>query len=696
MKFYLFFALFFYFISTTTAYTQATTKTDSLQKVFEKHQKKDTTAVLIMVEIAQTLKDIETNQSFQWAKRADSLSQKIKYLKGEMKSKSIMSWSYYQLGNYDLCFDFALKALKIAEIINDNAERVVILNSLGAAYYSQDNYQTALESFKKAYQIADKNQFYAQAGRSLNNAAFMLSKKKDFDEAEKIANQALEHNLKYKEYVFASVSLRTLGDIAMQREKYDKAEKYYQKSYTLCKDSKSNILIINVILRLGKVNKSRKEYNKAIAYLLETEKLSAQYSYRDELLESYQFLSSSFKENKQIENAYSYLEKYNSLYDSIYNDKNAKRIQLLSSQFESEKKQAQIELLNKEKIIQEEYIQIQKLVNYGLAVGLFFVLGAAIYVFYNYQEKQKMNAILTTQKAELTQKNEEVEVQAEELTQTNNAILAANEEISKKNISITASINYAQKIQSALLPSSSTLNQLLGEKSHFLLYKPKDILSGDFYWVSTPAQDGSFCLVLADCTGHGVPGALMSIIGCELLHQIVNMTQVYSPTEILLQLRTELTKVLHQKEEQNQIQNQDGMDLVVLRIDKTNQKVYFSGAINSLYYIQPAISSQLQEIKGDKIIIGGRHKKENNTYKLTEIDTSTPTFFYLTTDGFKDQFGGRNNKKYSPKKLREKLQSIYNQPLDVQKNSLTNEIEKWQEEGNEKQTDDIALFGFVV
>lgn len=692
MKFYFYFVLFLYFISSTNAYTQATTKIDSLQKVFEKHQKKDTTSVLIMIEMAQSLKDKDNRQSLQWAMRADSLSQKIQYQKGEMKSKSSMAWSYYQLGNYDLCFDFSLKALKIAELLDDNTEKVVILNSLGAAYFSQENYQTGIENFTKAYQIAEKNQLYTQAGRSLNNIAFLLYKKNDFDKAEKIANQALEYNLKHKENAFASVALRTLGDIAMQKQNYNKAENYYQKSYTICKEIKSNILIINVMIRIGKVNKINKKYNKAIQYLLETEKLSSQYSYRDELLESYQHLSSSFKENKQIENAYSYLEKYNVLYDSIYNDKNAKRMQLLSSQFESEKKQAQIELLNKEKIIQEESIQIQKIVNYGLIVGLLLVLGGAVYVFYNYKEKQKMNTILTTQKAELTQKNEEVEVQAEELTQTNNAILAANEEINKKNISITASINYAQKIQSAFLPSKSTLNELLGEQNHFLLYKPKDILSGDFYWVSNVAKDGSFCVVLADCTGHGVPGALMSIIGCELLHQIINMTEIYSPEQILNQLSVELTKVLHQ----NEVQNQDGIDLVILRINKNNKKVYFSGAMNSLYYIQPQIKTELVEIKGDKIMIGGRNKKIKKSYQLNEIDISTKTTFYLTTDGFKDQFGGYNNKKYTPKKLREKLQIICNQPLDDQKEILKNDLETWQEQGSEKQTDDITLFGFVV
>ena len=690
MKFY--FSFLFCFISLISAYAQTTTKIDSLRAAFEKHNKQDTTAVLLMIEIAQELKDKDNNQSLKFAESADSLSEKIKYLKGEMKAKSMIGWRHYQLGNYDLCFDISSKALKIAEDIHDFKEKVAILNSLGAAYFSQQDYKNAVESFRKGYQIAEENQIHDQAGRSLNNIAFILYKDNLLQEAEEAGKKALAYNLEQENKTFASVAMRTLGDIEMQRKNYDKAESYYKKSLAICEEVKSNILTINVLIRLGRINIQRKNYQEAIEYLLKTENLSRQYSYRDELLESYDYLSHSYKESKQIELAYNYLEKYKFLYDSIYNDKNAKRIQELSSQFEAEKKQAQIELLNKEKAIKDEYIQIQKKVNYGLIAGLLLVLSGAGYVFYNYRAKQKMNTLLEEQKQEITKKHEEVEAQAEELTQTNNAILIANEEINKKNHNITASINYAKKIQSALLPSISTINSLFGEQNHFLLYQPKDILSGDFYWVSEPKEDGSFCFVLADCTGHGVPGALMSIIGCELLHQIVNMKQIYEPDEILNQLRVELVKVLNQEE----VDNQDGMDLAVLKIDKTNKKVCFAGAMNSLYYLQTSISNQLQEIKGDKIMIGGRLRKKDVSFKLHEIDISKKTYFYLTSDGFKDQFGGVSNKKYSHKRLKEKLQEIHQQPLTMQKTILEKELQDWMSQGEEVQIDDIALFGFVL
>lgn len=687
-----YFAILFWMITILSVYAQDVTKVDSLKNVLGTYKKQDTVSVSLMIEIAQALKDNDNNQSLMWAEKADSRAKEIHYLKGEMKAKSMIAWRHYQLGNYDLCFEFSSKALKIAEQINDFRETVAILNSLGAAYFSQQNYKEAIVYLKKGYQIAEQNKIHDQAGRSLNNIAFMLYKDGLLQEAEKAGKQALKYNLQYKNDAFASVAMRTLGDIELQQKKYDKAKKYYTNSLAICEEIQSNILTINVLIRLGKVNIEKKNYQEAISYLLRTENLSRQYSYRDELLESYQRLSYSYKENDQIREAFNYLEKYKALYDSIYNDKNAKRIQELSSQFETEKKQAQIELLNKEKIIQDEYLEIQKLVNYGLGIGLFLVLCGAGYVFYSYNEKQKMNALLIEQKEELTKKHEEVEIQAEELTQTNNAMLVANEEINKKNHNITASINYAKKIQSALLPSKPIVDSFFGVENYFLLYKPKDILSGDFYWVSERAEDSSFCFVLADCTGHGVPGALMSIIGCELLHQIVNMQKIYQPNEILNQLRKELVKVLHQDE----VDNQDGMDLVVLKIDTSNQKVYFASAMNSLYYLQPSISNQLQEIKGDKIMIGGGRRKKDNNFTLQEIDISNQTFFYLTSDGFKDQFGGMKNKKYSPKRLRNKLQEIYDQPLSIQKNVLENELENWMIEGAEPQTDDIALFGFVL
>jgi len=223
----------------------------------------------------------------------------------------------------------------------------------------------------------------------------------------------------------------------------------------------------------------------------------------------------------------------------------------------------------------------------------------------------------------------------------------------------------------------------------FVLNKPKDIVSGDFYWMTKVGFKK--VIVIADCTGHGVPGAMMSMLGNSLLRDIVDKRQITSPGKILSQLNTEIRKVLHQDNNENQ----DGMDMSIITIDCKKRIVTFAGAKHKLLYIQ---DGQTYIISGDRCGIGGDDKVQSEclTFSSYTLDISTTSIpiFYMFTDGFRDQFGGEENRKYSLSRLVSLLIKIHQRPCKEQHQILADSFKEWMVAGRELQTDDVLLLGF--
>jgi serine phosphatase RsbU (regulator of sigma subunit) len=336
-------------------------------------------------------------------------------------------------------------------------------------------------------------------------------------------------------------------------------------------------------------------------------------------------------------------------------------------------------------------------------------------------EKQQ---ILENQKIELekqvTERTIELKESNEELAQTNVALNYAFHQIEKKNEDITASINAALRIQNAMLPVPARFKSAFGKENYFVLFKPRDIVSGDFYFLGEatfpPLEGGGggekIVLVCADCTGHGVPGAFMSMIGNQILTEIVGKEQITDPDQILNLLNKEINKVL----KQNENQGREGMDVAVVTFTKkTNlvcfgnpqgfDKVEYAGAMNPIYYIQ---NGELKEIKADKKPIGGIQEEEERTFtkhtielgvekeQLQTSNSKPQTILYLCSDGFQDQFGGAQGKKFMVKRFRELLFSIHHLPMHEQRQILDDTIESWMAEGNEHQIDDILVMGIKV
>ncbi len=305
-------------------------------------------------------------------------------------------------------------------------------------------------------------------------------------------------------------------------------------------------------------------------------------------------------------------------------------------------------------------------------------------------EIEKQKAEIEAQRDNLVELNEEINQQREEILLTAENLKLANNEVSKKNEDIVASINYAQRIQAAMLPFEGRVTESIGKDNFFVLYKPKDIVSGDFYVFEQ--IDHKLFVAVADCTGHGVPGAFMSMIGNQLLHEIVVRDEIHRPDLVLNKLHIEIRRVLQQE----QTGTQDGMDIALVVIDCKEGYFEYAGAMNPMYYVQGETQPTLQELKATKKPIGGRafdHETERIFAYHTVYFNQQPTTLYLFSDGYCDQFGGTEKRKFMAKRFKETLLSVYAQPLETQKQHLDQTIKAWIQEGKEKQIDDILVMG---
>jgi serine phosphatase RsbU (regulator of sigma subunit) len=272
-----------------------------------------------------------------------------------------------------------------------------------------------------------------------------------------------------------------------------------------------------------------------------------------------------------------------------------------------------------------------------------------------------------------------------ELKSTYEVVLEQKIKIEDSSRKMTDSIRYAKRIQQAILPLTENIEEHL--KEFFIIYKPLDIISGDFYYFE--AVEKHLVLATIDCTGHGVPGALMSMLGKEILNKIIIDKKIFEPDKILLELDKGIKSALQQDE----TDNQDGMDISILVIDTMQKKASYSGAKNPIIFIS---NGELKEIKGSPFGIGGDYGSSTKQFDIEVFDIISPTMFYLFSDGFQDQFGGVRNKKFMISKMRELFKEIYEKSTDEQKNILFETIENWIKEGNENQTDDIMLWGFRI
>jgi serine phosphatase RsbU (regulator of sigma subunit) len=379
--------------------------------------------------------------------------------------------------------------------------------------------------------------------------------------------------------------------------------------------------------------------------------------------------------------AIEYLQLYTNWKDTLYNQENANAIAEMQTKYETEKKDNEYSLLLAEKKLDKAEIRRKSTMQIMLLLGLLIALVVVAYVVYSLNQKKKTNKILNAQNEEITEQHFIIE---------------------EKNKDITDSLNYAQRIQDAILPEESLLN-----KSHeaFIYYRPKDIVSGDFYWMKEIGDKIYFSVV--DCTGHGVSGAFMSIIGINSLNKIVDDLKIESTGKILDELNKSVNTALgvNHADENSIVNIRDGMDICICSIDKSTNNLEYSGANNSLYLIRNKENlikerdcildndqSIFYEIKPDKMAIGGGSNKVK--YKTHSIQLKKDDTLYLFSDGYADQFGGTKGKKFMYKPFKRMFLSIQDQSMDSQLSHIDKTMREWKM--GIEQLDDICVMGVRV
>lgn len=321
---------------------------------------------------------------------------------------------------------------------------------------------------------------------------------------------------------------------------------------------------------------------------------------------------------------------------------------------EAQKKRDNVALQEKEALVATQSLKINMMI--GAAIMMALTIGL---VYRSYHQKKVSNREITKQKEITEQKNKE----------------------------IVDSINYAKRIQSSLLPHRKEISKFFPEA--FIFYKPRDIVSGDFYWFARVGNRSY--IAAADCTGHGVPGALVSMLGFNFLNQIVNELHITDPGKILDELHVRVTRALNKEKDPDERDMRDGMDIALLAVDEKQKLVEYSGAVRPLYYID---ENGLNIVKGNVYSIGGIKSYDTNCFQTHTIKVKSKADFYLFSDGYADQFGGENGKKFKLKNLQSLLLTAQGQSMETQGRIIEKTFYSWA--GDHEQVDDVCVVGLRI
>lgn len=613
----------------------------------------DTLRVNLLNSIAHSVIDYP-DSSFKYAKSASELAKKINYPFGRARSISNIGEVYNAKGNYSLALKSFYEAYHIYETLGNKKAMNSIMNSIGNTHLGNRDNDKALEAFKKCYSLALAVNDSASIALSSFGIGNIYGTLGNMDSAMKYLNYALPAFATQK-YTYAEAMTYTLiGQLKATEKKYDESLHSLEKAMILFKTIGQAYGISVTYQSIGRTFEDMGDKKNALSNYLLGYEMNLKRNAYDNLKESCASISSLYKSLGDHKNALDFHEKYMDYKDSVFNDQSRKQLLEVETRYQTEKKEKEIRLKNLELEKSNEDVKNRTLFLYlSLGVSFIFLL-MSFFVFMQFKEKKRANSEI------LFQKNI----------------------IEEKNKSITDSIRYAQYIQEAILPDDDMTYQLLGES--FVLYRPKDIVSGDFYWI---AAVGDYTYVaVVDCTGHGVPGAFMSMIGHNALRNAIKGTSGLQTSEILSFLQKEVVELFRNNYNNSSVR--DGMDISLVRMNRKNMKLQFSGANNPLCIVN---NKNLKEYKGDKMGISAHKENMNFEFKTHDIDLQKGDSVYIFSDGYADQFGGSKGKKFKYKQLQQLLATCSHLPMNEQKKLLDQTIEEWK--GDLEQVDDILIIG---
>jgi serine phosphatase RsbU (regulator of sigma subunit) len=565
---------------------------------------------------------------------------------------------YKRKNNEQQALEYAYKSLHEYEVLKSDSGIMESHHEIGVSMRETKSYQTAISHLYKSLTIAQKIQDIEMLG---DNHSAIGTTFKDLTKTDSSLfhhQLALEYRIKLGNKKHLAATYNDIGLAYKKKKDLKTALEYLFKALEMRELQKDTRGIAGACINIGNTLKQNKQFKEAQIYYNRGINIAKENGHFDFYLNGLSGrANNSIKLNDYKLAAMDY-DFYVEKKDSIYKVNLNSQISEMDAKYQSDKKDAELKLQEEQLAHQAEQNNKQKTIITLTFTALFISLAGVILVYRSYK-LNKRNAHLLSVKNQL---------------------------IEEKNREITDSINYAKLIQQSLLASKEMLD--INLESYFILYKPKDIVSGDFYWAHESVN--GFLIAAVDCTGHGVPGAFMSLIGKENLDKAVSKTN--RPGEILSELNKNVKKSLQQN---NESASRDGMDAVIVKVGKKQNDSYnisYAGANRPLYIIRNETNS-LEELKPTKQAIGGFTQYDQ---EFTEhlIQAKAGDTLILGTDGFADQFGSSTNKKLTTKRFKTFLQTIGNHNSSEQKKQLENYFHNWK--GNQEQLDDILVIGLKL
>ena len=665
--------IFFLLSFVSESFAQDQHEIDSLQKVLPSITI-DSSRIQVLNQLSEQIVDIDPAKSINYASEALKIAEKTKLKKLEAKALNNIGNGHYNLAEYKVALFYYIKALNIQESLGNKKGILSSSGSIGNVFLDLHEPDKAYTYFKQSLAISKELNSKRGIASSLIAIGTVFSDKKDYKKSLEYCFQAVKlfEEMDNKEAV--ATCYNNIADSYLNLKDYSKALFYINKAYDKYSEIGNIYGMALALNNLGDFYRSTGNAEKAIEYynrgLEQAKKIGA----NDRILAAYKGISASYKKMGNFKKALDNFELYQKMNDSIYNTENSKQIAEMQARFETEKKAKEIDLLTKDKKIKEDELTQQRIISWSIGIGGFLVLLLAILAIRGYIQKRKVYN-------ELGIKNKKIET--------------AYNIIEDQHKDIKDSIRYAQRLQEAILPTAA-FNSTFKDNA-FVFYKPKDIVSGDFYWIEEVKINNSTQILFAavDCTGHGVPGAFMSIVGHNLLNQAVNEHHKIKPSDILNELNIGLSETLRQTQEDSAVK--DGMDIALCSLKKNNSNSFtlqFAGANNPVWIVRSKQIPELIEIKGDKFPIGIFVGEELHLFNNHEVELFPGDTVYIFTDGFADQFGGAKGKKFKYKPLQELIISIQEKSMKQQQQILSRTLNDWK--GDLEQVDDILVIGIKI
>ena len=594
----------------------------------------------------------DINKSIKYTLWSNSILKEINDTLRNCYSLNLLNLSYYYLDNglLDKSYDLQIRRLNLSKLTNKINYQIDSYCNLGQINTKRGEYQNALKNYNEAYKIAIKN----DSVNYMNDIYFGIAETYTMFDYKKAINYYFKslkpyYNKYQNDYFYGYLNLsnvyRLLGDYKNSSLYIDSASKYINNDYDK----------FNYLNSLGNLNVSKKLYNEAYENFYTSLRITKNLGSKKFIVTYYENLYKLDSITNNLKDYISNFRLYTVYKDSLNNVESEKKIiaMEMNVNFEKEKSIMKAEQDNIKKL-SEVNRKRQRDIIIGIGIILFIVIIVSGIIYKGYIKQNKANKIISYQKHLVDEKQKE----------------------------ILDNITYAKRIQTSIIPTNEYISKYA--KNSFVMYNPKDIVSGDFYWATE--KENKFYLATADCTGHGVSGAMVSMLNSSILNEVINQNNITNTGEILNEVRNRVIKSLNPNGNEGV---NDGMDCVLCAFDFDKKTLQYSASNNSFYIVR---NNELIVCKADKMPIGLSTRMDSFT--TNEIQLQDNDVVYMFTDGYADQFGGEQNKKFKYKQLEQLLLSIQDFTMATQKRLLIERFNEWK--GNNEQTDDVLVIGVKI